>query len=436
MIKQFTDFSQGFVSSSSKSSYNFSRMTVSNDKTKIICIGAGASGLFFALHCADKTHDVILIDSNAKAGRKMYISGKGRCNITNNCEVKEFISNVVRNPRFLYSAISRFTPADTIDFFNEHGCPLKTERGDRVFPVSDRSADIIDCLVKECRKQKVELRFNETVTDIRKENGQFIVCCKDRKYYADRLVIATGGRSYPSTGSTGDGYRFAQSFGHNIIETKSALCPIRIKEKISKGMLKMTLKNVSLTASNDSFNKTLFGDMEFLPGSITGPIVLSMSSLINRLGHVDLSLDLKPALDEDKLDKRLIREIEKEPNKNVLYLLKTLLPEEFIEFFLNNTDTDPDTVLNSLTREKRLQILHELKHLPLSFDGLESIDKGIVTSGGVDVNEIDPKTMESKLCDGLYFIGEVLDVDALTGGFNLQIALSTGYSCAQAIRKN
>lgn len=198
----------------------------------------------------------------------------------------------------------------------------------------------------------------------------------------------------------------------------------------------MTLKNVSLTASNDSFNKTLFGDMEFLPGSITGPIVLSMSSLINRLGHVDLSLDLKPALDEDKLDKRLIREIEKEPNKNVLYLLKTLLPEEFIEFFLNNTDTDPDTVLNSLTREKRLQLLHDLKHLPLSFDGLESIDKGIVTSGGVDVNEIDPKTMESKLCDGLYFIGEVLDVDALTGGFNLQIALSTGYSCAQAIRNN
>ena len=405
-------------------------MTVSNDKTRIICIGAGASGLFFALHCADKTHDVILIDSNAKAGRKMYISGKGRCNITNNCEVKEFISNVVRNPRFLYSAISRFTPADTIDFFNEHECPLKTERGDRVFPVSDKSADIIDCLVKECRKQKVELRFNETVTDIRKENDQFIVGCKDKKYYADRLVIATGGRSYPSTGSTGDGYRFARSFGHNIIETKSALCPIRIKEKITKNMLKLTLKNVSLTASNDSFSKTLFGDMEFLPGSISGPIVLSMSSLINRVGDVKMYLDLKPALDEEKLDKRLLREIETNPNKDVKYLLSTLLPTGFIEFFVENTDTDTVTVLNSLTKEKRLKLLNDLKRFELTFVDLESIDKGIVTSGGVDVNEVDPKTMGSKICEGLYFIGEVLDVDAFTGGFNLQIALSTAYSCA------
>ena len=403
-------------------------------KTRIICIGAGASGLFFALNCASDDNEIILIDSNSKAGRKMYISGKGRCNITNNCDVKEFIANVVRNPKFLYSAIHRFSPADTIAFFNEHGCPLKTERGNRVFPVSDHSADIIDCLVKECKKNKVKIIFDQKVKEIRKEKDQFHVICKVREFAADKLVIATGGRSYSSTGSTGDGYRFAKQFGHRVVELKSALCPIRVKERINREMLKLTLKNVSLSAKNDRFHKTIFGDMEFLPGSVTGPIVLSMSSLINREDPVELSLDFKPALDDEKLDKRLLRETENNPNKNISYLLTTLLPKEICAFFIENTGIDSDLALNSLTREKRKELLDHLKHFRLSFDRLEDIDKGIVTSGGVDVNEIDPRTMESKICDGLYFIGEVLDVDALTGGFNLQIALSTGYSCATALK--
>ena len=403
-------------------------------KTRIICIGAGASGLFFALNAASQENEVTLIDSNSKAGRKMYISGKGRCNITNNCDNREFINNVIRNPKFLYSAINRFSPVDTIDFFNEHGCPLKTERGNRVFPVSDRSADIIDCLYRECRRNKVDIQFDQKVTKIEKRDDEFIVHCGNKTYIADKLVIATGGRSYPSTGSTGDGYRFAKQFGHNIIELKSALCPIRIKEIIRHEMLKLTLKNVSLTCKNKSFNETIFGDLEFLPGSITGPIALSMSSLINRIGDVEISLDLKPALDEEKLDKRLLREIETNPNKNVRYLLGTLLANGFIDFFVENTRTDTDIVLNSLTKEKRLKLLDDLKHFRLTFNGLESIDKGIVTSGGVDVSEIDPKTMGSKLCDGLYFIGEVLDVDAFTGGFNLQIALSTAYSCALSMK--
>ena len=402
-------------------------------KMKIVCIGAGASGLFFALNCADEDHEVILLDSNLKAGRKMYISGKGRCNITNNCDTKSFIQNVVRNPKFLYGAINRFKPSDTIDFFNGHGCPLKTERGNRVFPVSDKSSDIIDCLVKECRKKRVDIRFDQKVTKIEKKDDCFIICSKDQKYIADRLVIATGGKSYPSTGSTGDGYFFAKQFGHKITELKSALCPIRIRESVSNDMLKMTLKNVSLTAENDYFSKTIFGDMEFLKGCITGPIVLSMSSLINRETDVELSLDFKPALDEQKLDKRLLREIQSSPNKNVRHLLSTLLPADIIGFFIENTDTDPEIPLHSLTKESRQQLLNDLKHFHLSNQGLEDIDKGIVTSGGVDVNEIDPKTMGSKLCRGLYFIGEVLDVDALTGGFNLQIALSTAYSCAQGI---
>ena len=411
-------------------------MSETENKTRIICIGAGASGLFFALHAADENNEVTLIDSNSKAGRKMYISGKGRCNITNNCDVKEFINNVIRNPKFLYSAINRFTPADTIEFFNTHDCPLKTERGNRVFPVSDKSADIIDCLLRECRRNKVNIKFDQKVTEIEKKDDIFIVTCGTKRYEADKLVIATGGRSYPSTGSTGDGYRFAQKFGHSIVEPKSALCPIKIKEVIRHSMLDLTMKNVSLTCKANKFSKTIFGDLEFLPGSITGPIVLSMSSLINRIGEVEMSLDLKPALDEEKLDKRLLREIESNPNKDLRYLLTTLLPSGFIDFFVENTDTDTNIVLNSLTKEKRLKLLCDLKHFRLTYMGLESIDKGIVTSGGVDVSEIDPKTMGSKICDDLYFIGEVLDVDALTGGFNLQIALSTAYSCAANIKQN
>ena len=404
------------------------------NREKIICIGAGASGLFFALNCADEDHEVMLIDSNSKVGRKMYISGKGRCNITNDCDVKEFISNVVRNPRFLYSAINSFKPADTIAFFNEHGCPLKTERGNRVFPVSDRAADIIDCLYNECKKRKVKFCFEEKVKTVNRNTDGFMIRTDKKEYQCDRLIIATGGKSYPLTGSTGDGYNFAKQFGHEIIELKSALCPLRIKEKINKELLDLTLKNVALTASNTHFKKTIFGDLEFLPGSITGPIALSMSSLINREQDIKLTLDLKPALDEATLDKRLLREIDKEPNKDVRYLLNTLLPKPFIPFFLNNTATDPTVVLNSFSKTMRQQLLKDLKHLPLSYAGLEDIEKGIVTSGGVDVKQIDPKTMESKLCKGLYFIGEVLDVDAFTGGFNLQIALATGYSCAKAIR--
>lgn len=409
-------------------------MSFTDHKTKIVCIGAGASGLFFALNCADENNEVTLIDRNSKAGRKMYISGKGRCNITNNCYTKEFITNVVRNPRFLYSAINHFTPGDTIAFFNGHSCPLKTERGNRVFPVSDKAADIIDCLVRECHKKKVKIIFNETVKDLKKDEEGFTVIGKDKIYKADKLVIATGGMSYPSTGSTGDGYRFAKQFNHQIIEPKSALCPIKISEKISKEMLKLTLRNVSLSAKAEGFHKTIFGDLEFVQGAISGPIVLSMSSLINRIGSVELSLDFKPALDEKTLDQRLLREIGKEPSKNVSYLLTTLLPKDICPFFIENSGIDPEIRLDNLSRERRLELLKNLKHFPLTYEGLEDIEKGIVTSGGVDVKQIDPKTMESKICEGLYFTGEVLDVDAMTGGFNLQIALSTAYSCAVAIR--
>ncbi|MBQ1483014.1 MAG: NAD(P)/FAD-dependent oxidoreductase [Erysipelotrichaceae bacterium] len=406
-------------------------MDRTSKKEKIICIGAGASGLFFALQRADEDHEVILLDSNAKVGRKMYISGKGRCNITNDCDVKTFINNIVTNPRFMYSAINAFKPSDTIAFFNEHGCPLKTERGGRVFPVSDKASDIIDTLFFECKRRGVRIVFEQKVKEVRKKDELFYVICEDKTYTCDKLVIATGGMSYASTGSTGDGYRFAESFGHRIVELRSALCPIKVKERIPHEMLKLTLRNVSLKVVSGKFKKEIFGDLEFLPGRITGPIVLSASSLINRMEDVGLSLDLKPALDEEKLDKRILREIEEAPNKDVQHLLSVLLPKQLISFFVENTKTETHVFLNSFPKKARRKLTEDLKRFPLTFDGLDDIDKGIVTSGGVSVREVDPKTFGSKLCEGLYFIGEVLDVDCLTGGFNMQCALSMAYSCAK-----
>lgn len=404
-----------------------------NGAVKIIVLGAGASGLFYSIFAASHGHEVLILESNEKAGKKMYITGKGRCNLTNNSSVKECISNVVRNPKFLYSCFSKWSAEDTIAFFNDHGCPVKTERGNRVFPESDKSSDAINCLLRECKKAGVEILFHQKAKSAKKVGDHFLVETENRTFESDALVIATGGKSYPQTGSTGDGYSFAKGFGHQIVYPVAALCPIKIKEKPSRGMLELALKNVSLTAENASFKKTLFGDLEFLPNRITGPISLSMSSLINRVGKVDLHLDFKPALDEQTLDARILREIKAQPNKDVRYLLSRMLPMDILDFFLEKCDVAEDLPLNSLSKEGRKQILHLLKQFPLSFDGLDSIEKGIVTSGGVSVDEINAKNLESKRVPGLYFIGEVLDVDAFTGGFNMQIAFSTAYAAADSL---
>ena len=404
-----------------------------NGAVKIIVLGAGASGLFYSLFAASHGHEVLILESNEKAGKKMYITGKGRCNLTNDSSVKECISNVVRNPKFLYSCFSKWNAEDTIAFFNDHGCPVKTERGNRVFPESDKSSDAINCLLRECKKSGVEILFHQKAKSVKKVGNHFLIETENRTFESDALVIATGGKSYPQTGSTGDGYSFAKSFGHQIVYPVAALCPIKIKENPNRGMLELTLKNVSLTAENASFKKTLFGDMEFLPNRITGPISLSMSSLINRIGKVDLHLDFKPALDEQTLDARILREIKAQPNKDVRYLLSRMLPMDILDFFLEKCDVAEDLPLNSLSKDGRKQILHLLKQFPLSFDGLDSIEKGIVTSGGVSVDEINAKNLESKRVPGLYFIGEVLDVDAFTGGFNMQIAFSTAYAAADSL---
>ncbi|MCR5491795.1 MAG: NAD(P)/FAD-dependent oxidoreductase [Bacilli bacterium] len=400
---------------------------------KIICIGAGASGLFFSLNAANNGHEVILLESNERAGRKLAITGKGRCNITNDCPVNEVIEKVLSNPKFLYSAVAGFSPRDAIEWFNAHGCELKTERGNRVFPVSDQSSDVVNALLRECDKAGVKIIYRQKVTSIRQSEEGFKVFTKDRAYAAEKVVIATGGKSYPLTGSTGDGYAFALSFHHSIVPPVSALCPIKIKERIDPKMTTLTLKNVALTASAEKFHKTLFGDMEFLPNAITGPISLSMSSLINRKGYVELSLDFKPALDNEKLNNRILREISETPNESVMHLIRTLLPSDIIPFFVQHAGTPTAKQLNSFTKEDRAKLVRDLKAFPLTYDGLDGIEKGIVTSGGVSTKEINSKTMESKLVPGLYFIGEVIDVDAFTGGFNLQIALSTAYAAARYI---
>lgn len=403
------------------------------ERMKILCIGAGASGLFFALNAAQRGHEVLVLETNEKPGRKLSLTGKGRCNVTNCCETSEVIKNIVSNPRFLYSALSRWTPQQTMAFFEENGCPLKVERGNRVFPVSDQSADIVSCLVRLCAANGVTIRYKERVRQTFKDNGHFYVVTNKGRYEGDALVIATGGRSYPLTGSLGDGYVFAKSFGHTIIDPVSALCPLRIKETIYPELLRFTLKNVALSAKGPSFKKSLFGDLEFFPGALGGPIALSMSSYINRLGPLSMELDFKPALDEAKLDARLLREVEKAPNENVSYLLSRLLPTEILPFFFEKADMDQSRLLCELKREERKKILALLKRFPLTYLGLESIDKGIITSGGVNTKEIDSKTLESKLVKGLYFIGEVIDVDALTGGFNLQIAFATAFAAAYSI---
>ena len=400
---------------------------------KIIVIGAGASGLFYAAQAASRGHEVMVLESNEKAGKKMYITGKGRCNLTNNSSVRDCINNVVRNPKFLYSCFSKWTPENTIDYFNEHGCPVKTERGNRVFPESDKSSDAINCLLRECKKVGVSIHYEEKVVQAKKEGDRFLVKTKKASYESDALVIATGGKSYPQTGSTGDGFAFAKGFGHQIVYPVPALCPILIEEKPSRGMLELTLKNVELTAENENFRKTLFGDLEFLPDAITGPIALTMSSLINRVGKVRLSLDFKPALNEGKLDARIVREVAAAPNKDVRYLLGRMLPMDMLAFFFAKCSVPEELALNSLMKVQRKELVSLLKKFPLVFVGLNSNEKGIITSGGVSVDEIDAKTMESKRIPNLYFIGEVLDVDALTGGFNLQIAFSTAYAAANSL---
>lgn len=400
----------------------------------IIVVGGGASGLFFSLNASKKGHNVTVIERNEKVGKKLFITGKGRCNVTSDSDNKTIMNHVVNNSKFLYSSLNRWSSIDTINFFSSHGCPLVTERGNRVFPQSGKSYDIISTLHSECVKEGVVFIYKERVISAYKNNERFVVRTQNgRIFHSDALVIATGGKSYSRTGSSGDGYHLASSFSHHIISPVGALVPLKVKETIPSSLFNLTLKNVTLKASGEKFSYSEFGDLEFLPSSLTGPIALTISSYINRKENVKLELDLKPALSTEQLTNRILREVKEKKNNVVLDLLKTLLPISFISLFLSKCDVEENKSLDVLLKEDRDKIIFYLKHFPFTYEGLDDIDHAIVTSGGVDVKEINPSSMESKLVKNLFFIGEVIDVDALTGGFNIQIAFSTGYIASQAL---
>ncbi len=392
-------------------------------------VGAGASGLFVAGCLAKQGHNVVVFDKNEKVGKKLFITGKGRCNLTNLCEPNEFLQNVVRGDKFLRTAIYNFSSFDAVDYFESMGLRTKVERGNRVFPESDKSSDVIKALQKHC--QDVSFELNCVVESIKKSGDVFVVTSSQGKFDFDKIVVATGGKSYKGTGSDGAGYAFAKTFGHQIVPIVPALCPIKIKNKFVTSLQGVSLKNVQLNVVADGKKLGFFGEMMFTDCGITGPIVLSASSYVNRAEKVALTLDFKPALSEQQLDARLLRDFDENKNKDLKNVLKGLLPKAVADVFADVCGIDENKKNNSITREERNKIVETLKKFPLEFSGLYDIDAGIVTSGGVALNEVNPKTFESKKQDGLYFVGEVLDIDALTGGYNLQIAWATAYSCAK-----
>lgn len=394
---------------------------------KVCIVGAGASGLMCAGFIAKKGHDVSVFDGNEKAGKKIYITGKGRCNFTNASIGDDFNSNIVNGEKFLYSSLSKWNSFDTISFFEDLGMKSKIERGNRAFPESDKASDVTKALLKHC--QGVHFVYNEKVVAIDKKD-KFLVITDKGKYTFDAVIIATGGKSYSATGSTGDGYKLARMLGHTIVEPRPALCPIELSDKFIKELQGISLKNVKLIAKYDGKSAEEFGELMFTDRGITGPIVLTISSLINRAKDVSLLLDFKPALDEKTLDNRLLREFEENKNKNISNVISHLLPSGLVEVFLRVCSISSDRKVNSIKIEERSRIIENLKRFKLSFKCLYPIDCAIVTSGGVNTKEINPKNMESKLVKNLYFIGEVLDIDALTGGFNLQLAFATAVSCS------
>ncbi len=405
---------------------------VSNKKTVII--GGGAAGLIAGFFCAKEGDDTLIIEKNEKIGKKLYITGKGRCNLTNDISCEDFFNNVISNPRFLMSAIYSFSPQDTMNLFEENGLRLQVERGNRVFPASNKSSDVIKTLQKMLDSEGVKINLNEEVKSLIVQDGicKGVVTNKG-KYFADKVIIATGGASYYLTGSTGDGYDFAKFCGHKIVDIKGGLVPFIIKNGC-KNLAGLSLKNVTLNVYyEEKLKYSEFGEMLFTHVGVSGPIVLTLSSKINRLepSKIKLFIDLKPALDEKKLDLRVLRDFEKFSSKQLKNALFELLPSTLISSVIGLSRINPEKKVGEISREERLRLVNVIKNYPLEFVSLADINEAIITAGGVSVKEINPKTMESKLCKNLYFAGEVIDCDALTGGFNLQIAFSTAYLAAK-----
>ncbi len=400
-----------------------------------IVIGAGAAGMFAAITSASNGYKTAVIEPNEKVGRKLAITGKGRCNVTNNCDSDEIMKNIPRNPRFMYSAFSMLSPADVMDFFEKEGVALKTERGNRVFPVSDKAYDIVDALFFRMKREGVSL-IRARALDITADDG-YVTGVKTDKgdFYAPKVILATGGVSYPVTGSTGDGYKMAERLGHTVTPLKPSLVPIETKENCGE-MMGLSLKNSVLSVRDNEKNKIIFkelGEMLFTHFGVSGPLVLSASSRMGDIaeGRYTLFIDLKPALSEEQLDARIQRDFLERKNMQLSNALRKLLPEKIILPLLQKCGIDPEKQCNSVTREERLGLIRTVKAFSLAPTSYRPIAEAIITDGGISVKEINPKTMESKIIGGLYFAGEIIDVTGFTGGFNLQIAFSTGFAAGQ-----
>ena len=392
-----------------------------------------------AVHAAERGHEVHIFEKNEKPGKKLFITGKGRCNVTNDCDEEDFLRSVVTNPRFLYSAIYQYNSQDVQSFFRQAGVPLKTERGNRVFPVSDHSSDIIRALEKRLREEGVQIHLNTTVKEIRIQNGTAcgVILADGSLFASDAVVVASGGMSYPLTGSTGDGYRFAEAAGHTVRELQPSLTSLLTQEEDLQPLQGLSLRNVRLTIRNGK-KKVFedFGEMLFTHNGISGPLVLTASAHVGALlkkGPLTAEIDLKPALDPDKLDARILRDFEENLHKQFCNALDQLLPSSMIPVVIQRSGIEERKRVHDITREERRRLGAVIKSFGCTITGTGSFKEAIITRGGVHVKEIDPGTMESKLVKGLYFIGEVLDLDACTGGFNLQIAWATAHLAAISI---
>lgn len=404
----------------------------------IIIVGGGAAGLLAAISASKEGKKVLLFEKNEKLGKKLFITGKGRCNVTNACPPDEFLSHVVTNPRFLYSAFSKFTNEDMMDFLESEGLSLKTERGQRVFPQSDRAGDIIDVLRAACRKNKVEIHYNTKVRGLlfneEKTVCEGVVLEDGTCVRADGVILACGGCSYPQTGSTGDGYALAESAGHTVREPQPSLVPFAMRETWCKELMGLSLRNVSIRIK--AKKKTVyegFGEFLFTHFGVSGPLVLTASTCLGKYqkelaaGELSLYLDLKPALDPEQLDRRFLREFDVYRNKNLSNVLDQLLPRKLVPIFLSEVGLPADKKVRDVSKKERRRMVETMKNLPMHLTGVRGFSEAIVTRGGVHVKEVNPATMESKKMPQLFLAGELLDVDAVTGGYNLQIAWTTGY---------
>lgn len=407
--------------------------------SKVIIAGGGAAGMFAAVTAAAKGHKVHVYEKNEKLGKKLFITGKGRCNLTNACDMEDLFDAVCTNGKFLYSAFYGFTNQDTVDFFEECGLRSKVERGNRVFPQSDHSSDVIAALTKKMKELGVQVHLNTEIREVLSAEGRVTgVCTRDgKRESADAVIIATGGLSYQSTGSTGDGYRFARALGHRVTELSPSLVPFNIKEETAGRLQGLSLRNVrAFVYSGKKCLYEEFGEMMFTHFGVTGPLILTASSRIQKQlkkGELRLVIDLKPALSEEQLDKRVLRDFEEAKNKQFRNALGGLFPAKLIPVMVERSQIPPEKRVNEISREERRKLIYEIKNFELTITGLRDYNEAIITKGGVHVKEIHPSTMESRLVSGLYFAGEVLDLDAVTGGFNLQIAWSTAYAAGSSI---